>query len=188
MNRLCRSRKTQRLDRRASVRQANKISSSSNPKIQTSCESETTCDALGTEDVCFKERLTDIGEILTHLAINCPQQQSSRIHDRRISHYEESSTISKIKMIMRIYQTVLNASPLDCRLIYRKNSDSSHSYDKNTLFNILIASQQVLDYIESLPGYCDLINSLRLILKSTRMVNVMIAYDTLIRGVAMRLN
>lgn len=135
-----------------------------------------TCNSLKIEGSRLAGRLDDLGEILTHLAINCPRKSQCR----KLNYSDELATALRLKAIMRIYQTVLKASPLNCRFSCGKNLDGTFLSESSTPTSVILASQQVLQYIESLPGYCDLINSLRLILKSTTMLNVMFAYTTLI--------
>lgn len=124
------------------------------------------CNSLPIQGKTTELRLNSAGNQLLHLiqdyptskGLNSPSSEPTNCHHKRI------------KTMLSIYWKLLNISPIELHLISKDNHADNY-------IDILSSRLQVLHYIENLNGYCDSINRLRLILKSTPMIGVMIAYD-----------
>lgn len=88
---------------------------------------------------------------------------------------------NRLKTILMIYMKILNIGPLDYHL-----SDSSKSNRARNFHypQVQYLRQQILNYIENLDGYCDSINNLHMILKSTAMISLMSAYEKIVTEIA----
>ena len=85
----------------------------------------------------------------------------------------------RIKTILSLYTKLLETSPLVCSLPIVENLFDYVNKQRKLDF----ARQQVLILIESLDGYCDLINHLRQMLKSTPMIAAISAFDKIVREI-----
>lgn len=130
-------------------------------------------------DVRLGAKLHHLESILTDILLSSQQAQAQNQSIQSLQ-CDNSNTIFKIKFIFKLYKTLLLAGPLDFRVRPETKSKRAIVQHRASSVDLIQSSQQVLKYIESLPGYCDLINSLRLILKSASMINVMFAYNSVI--------
>lgn len=137
----------------------------------------TDCDYLHSNDEIIKERLKFVGEQLVQfiklepINMNSMKQRQTNNYDN--NHYHHL----KLKTIWNIYLKLLRAGPLDLYWNYKQDTCS----DKNDMkMKLIVSRQQVLSFIENLNGYCDSINMLRLILKSSTMIAVIEAYEDIV--------
>lgn len=107
-----------------------------------------------------------------------------RNESKRMSRDERERYESRLATIMKIYRKVLKTSPLSYAQIDCLSSGNSriHPYNQTQL-SMLECRQALLDYIQTLNGYCDSINILRLIMKSSSMTSVMHAFDCIIEKI-----
>lgn len=84
---------------------------------------------------------------------------------------------TRIRTILSIYTKLLNLSPIEFHLTPQKVDQSMRNC------NILDCRLHILHYIENLKGYCDSINTLRVILKSSTMISVMRAYEKICESI-----
>lgn len=84
----------------------------------------------------------------------------------------------KIRHALQLYMTMINIGPLEIGSALTKQIEAKREPHN---FGLTNASQQVLRYIENLHGYCDSINSLRQILKSDAMLNVIAAHENVLQ-------
>lgn len=128
------------------------------------------CHALPGRDITTTTRVTAVCNLLTQLTLDEQPHATNYASDaRQLSHEAHAN---KVTNILRLYLNLINLTPpaLDAHL------------DRSEL-RLLDARQQVLRYIESLHGYCDSINSLRLILKSHSMTGAMSAYECVVQRI-----
>lgn len=102
-----------------------------------------------------------------------------RNQSRRSSQQERERHESRMATVMKIYHMILNASPLSAQISCPSGANSKLCPYNHGQLTMLECRRAVLDYIESLNGYCDSINILRQIMRSHSMTGVMQAFDSI---------
>lgn len=135
------------------------------------------CDQLAFSDKTMDFRLSSIANNLTYL-VQHPYKKTIKLQSFR-------SDRSNIKNIFNIYSKLLNISPIETHLpvILSQKWPPNRANNPQCDRRLLVARQQVLNYIENLNGYCDSINLLRCILKSAAMIGVMVAFDGILEEI-----
>lgn len=141
------------------------------------------CDMLTKSENFTEHRLRSVGNHIIQLVHGAPFYHQDLPNVPTKTNYDATISLdrnelkknsSRIETILRIYWKLLNMGPLEFHLLSKQSKHCSNTFD------ILESRLQVLDYIESLHGYCDSISKLRLILKSMNMFSVMSVYDKII--------
>lgn len=139
------------------------------------------CDNFVVDDNSIDYRMRYVGDQLAHLVRDIHNIDSNENNNNGqcspTGTLANSSEFIKMRRILRLYEKLLKVSPLDFHLKLRGPKSSCRGQAVATDLNS--TRQQVLFYIENLHGYCDSINTLRLIMKSPEMIRVIGAYETL---------
>lgn len=139
------------------------------------------CDSLHSNDEIIKDRLKFVGDQLVQfiklepININSTKQSDYNINTNNYDNIHHHHL--KLKTIWNIYLKLLRAGPLDLYWNYKQDFRNDKNDNRRKLIN---TRQQVLCFIENLNGYCDSINMLRLILKSSTVIAVLEAYEDIV--------
>lgn len=136
------------------------------------------CNELKINDKTIDYKLRSVANHLVYLI------QDPSKHLVELQSFKQDR--SRIRGIFQIYSKLLDLKPIETSIPRQlslrpcQGQQADHTYRHRSL---VVARQQVLNYIEKLNGYCDSINLLRCILKSSTMIGVMEAFDGILKAV-----